>query len=404
MNAEAMTRDLKEYAREQGADLVGVGSMDRFEGAPADADPRAIMPEARAIVGLGFRIHRGLLRGIEEGTHFGAYPSLGYANINNEHAPIVLRQTGSFLEDLGYEAFLFSNPMGRYGTGAGRPVGPGKPKPDVFLHFRIAAFICGLGEIGWSKVFLTPEFGPRQRFAFIVTDAPLAPDPLYDGPPLCDRCKRCVAECPVGAIPKDASVKVAVAGRELEWGRLDLQRCGLGWQAARPDLNPFANREVAAYMAEVLDDSRPVEERDRDVWEPMKKLKEIFGYTRSGWEYFKHPGCICGGRGCLRGCMIHLEEQNKLRNAFHRPFRRRAPWRLPPSAELQTAYATAYRRNRGRTMRLAPATPPVELAFRSPRTDAGLDDPARKRCGCGLECEVMPGAALRCPHCRASLT
>ncbi len=93
----------------------------------------------------------------------------------------------------------------------------------------------------------------------------------------------------------------------------------------------------------------------------------------------------------------------------HPPLRRRIQilsdlLRLPPSAELQTAYATAYRRNRGRTMRLAPATPPVELAFRSPRTDAGLDDPARKRCGCGLECEVMPGAALRCPHCRASLT
>ena len=191
MSAE-LTAELKRYAKEQGADLVGIGRMDRFEGAPRNSDPRYIMPEAKYIIGLGFRIHRGTLRGIEEGTHFGSYPSLCYANINDVHAPLVLRQVGSFIEDIGYESFLFGNSIVRYNTNGGRPVRDGLPNPDVFMHFRIAAFICGMGEIGWSKVFLTPQFGPRQRFAFILTDAPLEADPLYDGEPLCDRCMRCV--------------------------------------------------------------------------------------------------------------------------------------------------------------------------------------------------------------------
>jgi len=53
-----------------GADLVGIGDMSRFEGAPPQMDARYIFPEARAIIGLAFRIPRGYLRGIEEGTHF----------------------------------------------------------------------------------------------------------------------------------------------------------------------------------------------------------------------------------------------------------------------------------------------------------------------------------------------
>ena len=32
-------------------------------------------------------------------------------------------------------------------------------------------------------MFLSPEFGPMVRFAFLFTDAPLEPDPMYNGEP-----------------------------------------------------------------------------------------------------------------------------------------------------------------------------------------------------------------------------
>ena len=103
-----------------------------------------------------------------------------------------------FVEDHGYEGVAIRN-FGGTGTtsdfdnrtdepaeysrriGYSRPVRPGWPAPDVYVHFRIAAYICGMGEIGYSKIFLTPQFGPRQRLAFMLTDAPLIPDPIYDG-------------------------------------------------------------------------------------------------------------------------------------------------------------------------------------------------------------------------------
>ncbi len=326
--ADALTQAVKQAALRAGADLAGIGSMDRFEGAPKEFDPRYIFPEATSIIGLGFRVHRGLFRGIEEGTFFAAYPSLGYANINDVHAPMVLRELGAFIEDEGYEAMLYSNTSVRLGTNAGKPVRPGLPSPDVFLHFRISAFICGLGEIGWSKVFLTPRFGPRQRFAFILTDAPLEPDPLYAGPKLCDRCKICVKDCPVGAISADKSVKVTVAGRELEWSDIDTQKCWVGWQAASPEFDPFLTEELRQAFREMTDESIPEAER-RKSWGALgDRLQKEMRYIRNTIESFHHPAAICGGRGCMRGCMIHLEQQGKLANRFRSPFRRREPWEL----------------------------------------------------------------------------
>lgn len=319
---------IKKFARKCGADLVGIGSMDRFEGAPLQADPRQIMPEAKSIVGLGFRIHRGLLRGIEEGTYFAGYPSMGYANINDIHAPIALREISSFIEDRGYEALPYQNTSVRMGCGAGKAVGPGKPRPDVFLHFRIAGVICGMGEIGYSKIFLTPEFGPRQRLAFILTDAPLEPDPLFEGR-LCDRCMLCVRECAAGAISATNRVSVTVAGRKLEWGELDSRKCAAVYQAGSPEYSPFLPDEAAETVRGIIGEKKEAEGMmTAYTGGTFKYLRDNVPYIRNCWESFHHPAAIEGARGCVRACMIHLEEKGRLGNAFREPFRRRKPWRL----------------------------------------------------------------------------
>ena len=320
---------VKHFARTYGADLVGIGSMDRFEGAPMQMDPRYIIPEGKSIIGLGFRIHRGLLRGTEEGTFFAAYPAMGYANINDVYAPIVLRQVGNLLEDEGYEAMLFQNTMVRLGSGVGRAVSPDKPRPDVFMHFRIAGVICGMGEIGYSKIFLTPEFGPRQRLAFILTDAPLEPDPIYEGG-LCDRCMACVRECPAGAISADETVKIDVGGKTQEWGKLDTAKCGAVFQAGAPEYSPFMSDEVAQTVRAALNDEVDAgNELTTDYAGSLSHyVRDNIPYIQRAWESYHHPGAIGGARGCIRACMIHLEQQDKLQNKFKEPFRRRKPWRL----------------------------------------------------------------------------
>ena len=75
----------------------------------------------------------------------------------------------------------------------------GKYPRDVNVSLRLAAVLAGLGEMGWSKVLLTPQFGPRQRLGLILTDAELEPDPVRIGR-IRDRCKICVRDCPGNAI------------------------------------------------------------------------------------------------------------------------------------------------------------------------------------------------------------
>jgi len=317
-------KEVKEYAKKCGADLVGIASMDRFEGAPKQMDPRYIFPDAKAMIVLGFRIFRGTLRGIEEGTFFIAYAGMGYAGINWVYQPVVLWNFCKMLEDEGYEAVPIPNNFpwtntstvgldpsktGEMNPNWSRPVSPDKPAPDVFIHLRIAAVAAGLGEIGWNKIFLSPEFGPRQRLAAVLTDAPLEPDPLYEGPSICDRCMMCVKDCTVQAIPKDKSVKVTVAGKVLEWADIDYKKCSVGFQGASKEHNPFMVTP---------EDEVGFNQEDYYNKSGRYKVSPVYEYGRA----------LEGAAGCIRACMIHLEQTGKIKNTFKNPFRKRAPWKL----------------------------------------------------------------------------
>lgn len=76
--SEITSQDIKKEAEKLGADIVGIAPLDRWQGAPKQMDPRHIMPEAKSMIVMGFCVMRGSLRGIEEGTFFSNYSSMGY--------------------------------------------------------------------------------------------------------------------------------------------------------------------------------------------------------------------------------------------------------------------------------------------------------------------------------------
>jgi len=338
--SELTSQMVKETALSLGADLCGIGSMDRYEGAPKDSDPRFLFPEAKSVIGLAFRVHRGLYRPMEEGTHWGMYSSVGYANVNDVHMPVVMRELGAFIEDYGYEAVIYNNTAVRYNTNKGIPVREGYPKPAVFLHLRISAVICGMGEIGWSNIFLTPEFGPRQRLAFIFSDVELEPDPIME-PRLCDNCKICVKSCSSKAISENESVEFTLKGKTYKYAKLNEERCNVGWQCGNEEINPFLydgsdNAEIARWMIHnVYKDDDPSLNRRKihSRWAGQEVMYSKHEPSATGVYNFRHPGCMCGTT-CQKECMIHLESQGKLENKFHTKFRIRKPWRLDPTALL----------------------------------------------------------------------
>lgn len=347
---------VREAALAAGADLCGIGSMDRFEGAPKDMDPRFLFPEAKSVIGLVFRIPRGVQRGIEEGTQFYQYPSMAYGGINEIFAPAVLYQVGRVIEDEGWEAMLYRN-TGARGSVSDmdgspgnslspeeqinvsrqaeskaahhrsvqftRPVREGGVAPDLQFHFRLAGVACGLGEIGWSKMFLTPQFGPLQRLAFLFTDAELEPDPLYSGPPICRKCKACARECPGHCISETESVVAYIGDKKCEWGKLDEWKCYAFYTHAGRYYNPFVPREVFDRnengSLDVLEGKAKADEAQ--IMKVYTALENYFP-TWVGYNMAK-----CGG--CIRACVSMLEKKGGcLEGRFHEPLRTRKPWKL----------------------------------------------------------------------------
>ncbi len=322
-----MTKDeVKALAKSLGADLVGIASMDRFEGAPPQMDPRYIMPEAKSMIVMAFRVMRGSLRGIEEGTFFSNYPAMGYGGLTYNYIPMTVINLCKHIEDEGCEAIPIGHQSdwraidneGNLKKNFSVPVRPGLPAPDIMIHLRIAAYLAGLGEIGYSKMLLTPEFGPRVRIGVVLTEMEFEPDPIYDGPKLCNRCMACVRECPGHCISETKTVKVTLAGHEVEWGEIDTKKCndyfngGMRVESGHGD----------GYVPERNDIARS--------WHTpfFKKPKNLYNTGQA----------VCGARGCTRACMISLESRGVVKNKFEKPFRRQRPWQVDWSEDGNINY------------------------------------------------------------------
>ena len=351
---------IKQIALEAGADKCGIAPISRLSGAPDDMNPKFLFPEAKSVIGFVFRIPRGVQRGIEEGTQFYQYPSMAYGGINEIFAPAVLYQVGKYIESEGYEAFVYRN-TGARGSVSDMDGSPGNTlspeeqieinenaktstahhrsvqftrptrdinvAPDLQFQFRLAAVACGLGEIGYSKMLLTPEFGPLQRVAFLFTDAELEYDEMYSGPPLCRRCMACVRECPGQCIPDPKTgkvIRIEIDGKVCEWGDIDMWRCYAFYTHAGRYYNPFVPKEVfdknEGGALDLLEGVTDVA-NEQEIMKVYTALQKYF----PSWVGYNMAKC----GGCIRACVSMLEKKGGcMADRFKEPLRTGKAWRL----------------------------------------------------------------------------
>ena len=159
-DSQSLNERITRVAREAGADLVGFAPISRFDNAPAEVHPRSIFPQTQTAIVVAVRQPRGPLKAVEEGCYWQSYNCDSYWYLNEIIAPKILRAILLDLEDLGYTSVPVHNPFHPH---TGRKVREDQTAPDGIVSLRVMGVAAGLGELGHCKIFLTPEFGPRQR-------------------------------------------------------------------------------------------------------------------------------------------------------------------------------------------------------------------------------------------------
>ncbi|MBQ7293675.1 MAG: hypothetical protein IJW79_08040 [Clostridia bacterium] len=220
-----LTENIKKYALSVGADLVGVADLKRWKSAPFNRTPMALMPDCTAAVVMGFHY-------LDACVELGGQPDMRFPgpavsnHIASEHGNYAAFKLCKFIEKSGYDALMV--PATGWWNYRENEASPRGFSADITHYY--AACAAGLGEIGWNNLCLTPEFGPRQRFITVVTNAPIVPDPMYNGTKLCDGCKLCEKHCPGEVFTKESNGTLTVdfGDKAYTFKHKNLWRCALG--------------------------------------------------------------------------------------------------------------------------------------------------------------------------------
>jgi epoxyqueuosine reductase QueG len=195
--------DLKHWLISQGAAVAGVAELEELSGYPTL--PENLIGGYRRGVSMGIPIPKGALADV----HTGPNPLYlhAYETVNRLLDDLAMR-TASLLESVGGKALAI----------------PASHTLDRNVHrgslsHKAVARLAGLGWIGKNILLVNPEYGPRLRFATVLTDLELEPDAPLDRD--CGGCTKCTDACPAGAI-KGVIAKPYPATREV---CLDLAAC-----------------------------------------------------------------------------------------------------------------------------------------------------------------------------------
>ena len=305
-----MKNKIVELAKANGADIVGFASASRFN---KDNPIFKIMPQTKTVIGLAFRVLRGVYRGVEEGTTYYQYSTMAVENMEETVMPMASLKVAMLLEEEGYIAL----PQRRHQQimAEENSTNPEVAYDAIYrgvnaesqLDFLDTAIKCGLGERSFHNVLLTDAFGPMVRYCFVLTDAELEGTPLCE-PHICNGCGKCKEACPGKAIGED--------------GTVDPWQCAVYYNGANGTKNPFmqpdAYPEFDNRLEIIAGEAKVTPETARQILD-----KTIF-YPPAQHSYT----CSICGRACDVACYIHLEEKGMLTKKFHTPFRKRPEWKF----------------------------------------------------------------------------
>lgn len=218
---QQLEETIKTIAGGYGAALVGIASRQRLADVPPSGDPGFLLPSTQSGISFAIPSHQSVLREFIGKTDWRSF-NLNKKE-NTQRLYIIGDHLVDFLKSKGFDALAVDiNNNYRPEPGAADISEIVRMVPE-FSH-RYGAVAAGIGRLGWSGNVMTPQYGAAVLLGTVLTSARLKPDPLIEQNP-CDRCKMCVASCPVGMIDPKEGVEVTIAGITEEIARKRTNNC-----------------------------------------------------------------------------------------------------------------------------------------------------------------------------------
>ncbi len=194
-------------AEHEGADFFGVADLSHAS--EAIIEQGGSCAQYHKAVSIGIKLPQAIVDELPNRDNRAVAVNYKHAyDITNLRLDLLASRLGSIIQQDGHKAL---------------PVPASERYDDericaVFSH-KLAANLAGLGWIGKSCLLVTPEAGPRVRWATVLTNAPL----IVTGEPMevqCGECNECVKICPVSAFTGEPFREEE--GREV---RYDARKC-----------------------------------------------------------------------------------------------------------------------------------------------------------------------------------
>lgn len=182
---------IKTYAKKLGADVCGIGAIERFAKYPSEFSPAGVWDKCRSVVAFGIALPKGLFEA-EPRLIYGHYNELACTTIDN----MLLKAAKYMEETFDCKAIPMPSDSPYEYWDSDEMIGKG------LISMKAAAVSCGLGQMGKSTLLLNETYGNRLVLGIVLTDMELISDPLASN--ICiPGCTKCIDSCPTGAISAD---------------------------------------------------------------------------------------------------------------------------------------------------------------------------------------------------------
>ncbi len=184
--------EVKKAAMELGADLCGIASVDRFEGAPEGFHPRDVLPECKSVIVLAKSFLAGTLKSPQ---------TIPYTIVRNVLSDRLDKMSVELCEVMERQGIV-TIPTGTIGpteldgrTGRLRNI----------ISAKHAAVAAGLGVLGKNSLLITPEYGNMVWLTALLTEVELEADQVMENEYCTSDCYLCIDVCKAHAIPTNTN-------------------------------------------------------------------------------------------------------------------------------------------------------------------------------------------------------